>query len=187
MWIYPFWFGHFINLRRVRWHSSNDQYSPQLQYDAGKKMVDCWTCVAGLGWRDIWGGCDRQRGLEIRPWDDTRHLNTTNAGLSVHLIRTRSCVSTHDLLESRLLLCCMYIHSLALSLRFMPEPNLPPLFVYESEASVPAGVDSTQAVVIDRLSTQLPELPSVRRMRLVETYGILREHSFTLVVRKSKC
>ncbi|XP_048053679.1 glutamyl-tRNA(Gln) amidotransferase subunit B, mitochondrial isoform X1 [Megalobrama amblycephala] len=65
--------------------------------------------------------------------------------------------------------------------RFMPEPNLPPLFVYESEASVPAGVDPTQAVVIDRLSTQLPELPSVRRMRLVETYGILREHSFTLV------
>ncbi|XP_051757766.1 glutamyl-tRNA(Gln) amidotransferase subunit B, mitochondrial [Ctenopharyngodon idella] len=65
--------------------------------------------------------------------------------------------------------------------RFMPEPNLPPLFVYESEASVPAGVDPAQAVVIDRLSAQLPELPSVRRMRLVETYGILREHSFTLV------
>jgi len=66
----------------------------------------------------------------------------------------------------------------------MPEPNLPPLFVYESEASVPAGVDSAQVVVIDRLSAQLPELPSVRRTRLVETYGILREHSFTLVVRK---
>ncbi|KAG1956816.1 glutamyl-tRNA(Gln) amidotransferase subunit B, mitochondrial [Pimephales promelas] len=65
--------------------------------------------------------------------------------------------------------------------RFMPEPNLPPLFVYESEASVPAGLDSAQVVVIDRLSAQLPELPSVRRTRLVETYGILREHSFTLV------
>ncbi|XP_056121066.1 glutamyl-tRNA(Gln) amidotransferase subunit B, mitochondrial [Rhinichthys klamathensis goyatoka] len=65
--------------------------------------------------------------------------------------------------------------------RFMPEPNLPPLFVYESEASVPAGVDSAQVVVIDRLSAQLPELPSVRRTRLVETYGVLREHSFTLV------
>lgn len=65
--------------------------------------------------------------------------------------------------------------------RFMPEPNLPPLFVYESEASVPAGADSTQLVLIDRLSSQLPELPSVTRTRLVETYGILREHSFTLV------
>uniref|UniRef100_A0A673MRR3 Glutamyl-tRNA(Gln) amidotransferase subunit B, mitochondrial n=1 Tax=Sinocyclocheilus rhinocerous TaxID=307959 RepID=A0A673MRR3_9TELE len=69
--------------------------------------------------------------------------------------------------------------------RFMPEPNLPPLFVYESEASVPAGVDPAQVVVIDRLSGQLPELPSVKRTRLVETYDILQEHSFTLVVRKS--
>lgn len=67
----------------------------------------------------------------------------------------------------------------------MPEPNLPPLFVYESEASVAAGVDPAQVVVIDRLSAQLPELPSVKRTRLVETYGILQEHSFTLVVRKS--
>ncbi|KAL0203782.1 hypothetical protein M9458_001800, partial [Cirrhinus mrigala] len=63
----------------------------------------------------------------------------------------------------------------------MPEPNLPPLFVYESEASVPGGVDPAQVVVIDRLSTQLPELPSVKRTRLVETHGILQEHSFTLV------
>ncbi|XP_073692603.1 glutamyl-tRNA(Gln) amidotransferase subunit B, mitochondrial [Garra rufa] len=65
--------------------------------------------------------------------------------------------------------------------RFMPEPNLPPLFVYESEASVPVGVDPAQVVVIDRLSAQLPELPSVKRTRLVETHGILQEHSFTLV------
>ncbi|XP_016148065.1 glutamyl-tRNA(Gln) amidotransferase subunit B, mitochondrial [Sinocyclocheilus grahami] len=65
--------------------------------------------------------------------------------------------------------------------RFMPEPNLPPLFVYDSEASVPAGIDPAQVVVIERLSGQLPELPSVKRTRLVETYGILQEHSFTLV------
>ncbi|XP_051993532.1 glutamyl-tRNA(Gln) amidotransferase subunit B, mitochondrial [Xyrauchen texanus] len=65
--------------------------------------------------------------------------------------------------------------------RFMPEPNLSPLFVYESDASVPGGVDPTQAVLIDRLQAQLPELPSVRRARLVEKYGILREHSFSLV------
>lgn len=67
----------------------------------------------------------------------------------------------------------------------MPEPNLPPLFVYDSEASVAAGVDPAQVVVIDRLRAQVPELPSVKRTRLVETYGILQEHSFTLVVRKS--
>ncbi|KAG7314171.1 hypothetical protein KOW79_022667 [Hemibagrus wyckioides] len=65
--------------------------------------------------------------------------------------------------------------------RFMPEPNLPPLFVYEGVASVPDGIDPAQAVVIDRLKAQLPELPGVKRTRLMEEYGILPEHSFTLV------
>ncbi|KAG9259940.1 glutamyl-tRNA(Gln) amidotransferase subunit B, mitochondrial [Astyanax mexicanus] len=65
--------------------------------------------------------------------------------------------------------------------RFMPEPNLPPLFVYEGVASVPAGVDPAQVVLIDRLEAELPELPGVRRARLVEQYRILPEHSFTLV------
>ncbi|XP_072526527.1 glutamyl-tRNA(Gln) amidotransferase subunit B, mitochondrial [Salminus brasiliensis] len=65
--------------------------------------------------------------------------------------------------------------------RFMPEPNLPPLFVYGGMASVPASVDPAQVVVIDRLKAELPELPGVRRARLVEQYRILPEHSFTLV------
>ncbi|KAI7811188.1 glutamyl-tRNA(Gln) amidotransferase subunit B, mitochondrial [Triplophysa rosa] len=65
--------------------------------------------------------------------------------------------------------------------RFMPEPNLPPLYVYESDACVPADVDPAQVVVIDRIRAQVPELPPARRVRLVETYGILLEHSFTLV------
>ncbi|GAA6072570.1 glutamyl-tRNA(Gln) amidotransferase subunit B, mitochondrial, partial [Tachysurus ichikawai] len=65
--------------------------------------------------------------------------------------------------------------------RFMPEPNLPPLFVYEGVASVPDGFDPAHVVVIDRLKAQLPELPGVNRMRLMEEYGILPEHSFTLV------
>uniref|UniRef100_A0AAR2JCQ6 Asn/Gln amidotransferase domain-containing protein n=1 Tax=Pygocentrus nattereri TaxID=42514 RepID=A0AAR2JCQ6_PYGNA len=65
--------------------------------------------------------------------------------------------------------------------RFMPEPNLPPLFVYEDEASVPAGVNPTQVVMIDRLKAELPELPGVRRARMVDQYKILPEHSFTLV------
>ncbi|KAL6466838.1 hypothetical protein MHYP_G00246420, partial [Metynnis hypsauchen] len=65
--------------------------------------------------------------------------------------------------------------------RFMPEPNLPPLFIYEDEASVPAGVNPTQVVMIDRLKAELPELPGVRRARMVDQYKILPEHSFTLV------
>nr|XP_020484565.1 glutamyl-tRNA(Gln) amidotransferase subunit B, mitochondrial [Labrus bergylta] len=65
--------------------------------------------------------------------------------------------------------------------RFMPEPNLPPLIVYEDNASLPTGVDASQAVVVQKIRERLPELPSVKRDRLVETYGILPEHSFTLV------
>ncbi|XP_062865267.1 glutamyl-tRNA(Gln) amidotransferase subunit B, mitochondrial [Trichomycterus rosablanca] len=65
--------------------------------------------------------------------------------------------------------------------RFMPEPNLPPLFVYEDVDSVPDGVDLAHVVVIDRLGAQLPELPGQKRIRLVDEYGLLPEHSFTLV------
>lgn len=72
--------------------------------------------------------------------------------------------------------------TLPLPFRFMPEPNLPPLIVYEDNASLPAGIDACQAVVVHEIREGLPELPSVRRDRLVQTYGILPEHSFTLVV-----
>ncbi|XP_077381513.1 glutamyl-tRNA(Gln) amidotransferase subunit B, mitochondrial [Festucalex cinctus] len=65
--------------------------------------------------------------------------------------------------------------------RFMPEPNLPPLMVYEDPASVPAGADARRTVVLQTLRAELPELPAVRRDRLVETYDILPEHSFTLL------
>uniref|UniRef100_A0A8C4I3R1 Glutamyl-tRNA(Gln) amidotransferase subunit B, mitochondrial n=1 Tax=Dicentrarchus labrax TaxID=13489 RepID=A0A8C4I3R1_DICLA len=66
-------------------------------------------------------------------------------------------------------------------IRFMPEPNLPPLIVYEDNASLPTGIDACQAVVVETIRKVLPELPSVKRDRLVQTYGILPEHSFTLV------
>lgn len=66
--------------------------------------------------------------------------------------------------------------------RFMPEPNLPPLIVYEDNASLPTGIDACQAVVVQKIREGLPELPGVKRDRLVQTYGILPEHSFTLVV-----
>uniref|UniRef100_A0A4W5MN99 Glutamyl-tRNA(Gln) amidotransferase subunit B, mitochondrial n=1 Tax=Hucho hucho TaxID=62062 RepID=A0A4W5MN99_9TELE len=65
--------------------------------------------------------------------------------------------------------------------RFMPEPNLPPLMVYEACSTAPPGVAPSQLVVLEEVRERLPELPSVRRQRLVETYGILPEHSFTLV------
>ncbi|XP_049900677.1 glutamyl-tRNA(Gln) amidotransferase subunit B, mitochondrial isoform X2 [Epinephelus moara] len=65
--------------------------------------------------------------------------------------------------------------------RFMPEPNLPPVIVYEDNASLPTGIDACQAVVVQKIKEGLPELPSVKRDRLVQTYGILPEHSFTLV------
>uniref|UniRef100_A0A1A8PKR0 Glutamyl-tRNA(Gln) amidotransferase subunit B, mitochondrial n=1 Tax=Nothobranchius rachovii TaxID=451742 RepID=A0A1A8PKR0_9TELE len=65
--------------------------------------------------------------------------------------------------------------------RFMPEPNLPPLIVFEDNATLPPGVDSSQAVVVQKIKEGLPELPSVKREHLVQAYGILPEHSFTLV------
>ncbi|XP_072240971.1 glutamyl-tRNA(Gln) amidotransferase subunit B, mitochondrial [Leuresthes tenuis] len=65
--------------------------------------------------------------------------------------------------------------------RFMPEPNLPPLVVYEDNASLPPGIDACQVVVVQKIKEGLPELPSVKRDRLVQTYDILPEHSITLV------
>ncbi|XP_051897464.1 glutamyl-tRNA(Gln) amidotransferase subunit B, mitochondrial isoform X2 [Pristis pectinata] len=64
--------------------------------------------------------------------------------------------------------------------RFMPEPNLPPLIIYDNE-TLPSHVNPQQVVNIDCIHEQLPELPNVKRTRLVEKYGILVEHSFTLV------
>ena len=65
----------------------------------------------------------------------------------------------------------------------MPEPNLPPLVVYEDQGSVPAGLLGMEGVVVlEALREGLPELPSVKRGRLVHSYGLLPEHSFTLVV-----
>ncbi|KYO46326.1 glutamyl-tRNA(Gln) amidotransferase subunit B, mitochondrial isoform X1 [Alligator mississippiensis] len=64
--------------------------------------------------------------------------------------------------------------------RFMPEPNLPPLILYDAK-SLPANIDDQQVVNIDWIQERLPDLPSVKRVRLVEQYGILPEHSFTLL------
>uniref|UniRef100_A0ABI7Y2A6 Glutamyl-tRNA(Gln) amidotransferase subunit B, mitochondrial n=1 Tax=Felis catus TaxID=9685 RepID=A0ABI7Y2A6_FELCA len=65
-------------------------------------------------------------------------------------------------------------------LGFMPEPNLPPLLLYDT-ASLPAGADPQQVINIDRIREQLPELPSETREKLIQQYGILPEHSFALL------
>ncbi|XP_042664149.1 glutamyl-tRNA(Gln) amidotransferase subunit B, mitochondrial isoform X2 [Tyto alba] len=64
--------------------------------------------------------------------------------------------------------------------RFMPEPNLPPLILYDAK-SLPANMNHQQVVNIDWIHERLPDLPSVKRAKLVERYGILPEHSFTLL------
>lgn len=64
--------------------------------------------------------------------------------------------------------------------RFIPEPNLPPLVLYDS-ASLPVGADPQQVINIDQIREQLPELPSVTREKLIQQYGMLPEHSFTLL------
>ncbi|KAL1778310.1 hypothetical protein HispidOSU_029106 [Sigmodon hispidus] len=64
--------------------------------------------------------------------------------------------------------------------RFMPEPNLPPLVLYDA-TSLPSDADSQQVINIDQLRDMIPELPSATRERLAQQYGILSEHSFTLL------
>ncbi|XP_021013314.1 glutamyl-tRNA(Gln) amidotransferase subunit B, mitochondrial [Mus caroli] len=64
--------------------------------------------------------------------------------------------------------------------RFMPEPNLPPLVLYD-DTSLPQGADSQQVINVDQLRDMLPELPSATRERLVQQYGMLPEHSFALL------
>ncbi|KAK7805080.1 hypothetical protein U0070_003013 [Myodes glareolus] len=67
-------------------------------------------------------------------------------------------------------------------LGFMPEPNLPPLVLYDA-TSLPSDADSQQVINIDQLRDTLPELPSATRERLVQQYGMLPEHSFALLAK----
>ncbi|XP_007433478.2 glutamyl-tRNA(Gln) amidotransferase subunit B, mitochondrial [Python bivittatus] len=63
--------------------------------------------------------------------------------------------------------------------RFMPEPNLPPLILYDAK-SLPTHISGQQVVNIDWIRERLPDLPSAKRAKLVERYGIQPQHSFTL-------
>uniref|UniRef100_A0A2I3RE40 Glutamyl-tRNA(Gln) amidotransferase subunit B, mitochondrial n=1 Tax=Pan troglodytes TaxID=9598 RepID=A0A2I3RE40_PANTR len=86
------------------------------------------------------------------------------------------------LLVSFFLLCTMSMRDKEgkQDYRFMPEPNLPPLVLYDA-TSLPAGADPQQVINIDQIRETLPELPSVTREKLVQQYGMLLEHSFTLL------
>ncbi|XP_004402479.1 PREDICTED: glutamyl-tRNA(Gln) amidotransferase subunit B, mitochondrial [Odobenus rosmarus divergens] len=64
--------------------------------------------------------------------------------------------------------------------RFMPEPNLPPLLLYDT-ASLPPGADPQQVINIDWIRDRLPELPGKTREKLIQKYGMLPEHSFALL------
>uniref|UniRef100_A0A8C6VPT3 Glutamyl-tRNA(Gln) amidotransferase subunit B, mitochondrial n=1 Tax=Naja naja TaxID=35670 RepID=A0A8C6VPT3_NAJNA len=63
--------------------------------------------------------------------------------------------------------------------RFMPEPNLPPLVLYDAK-SLPAHINDQQVINIDCIRETLPDLPSVKRAKFVERYGLQTQHSFIL-------
>ncbi|XP_013923974.1 PREDICTED: glutamyl-tRNA(Gln) amidotransferase subunit B, mitochondrial [Thamnophis sirtalis] len=63
--------------------------------------------------------------------------------------------------------------------RFMPEPNLPPLILYDAK-SLPTHISDQQVINIDWIRETLPDLPSVKRAKFVERYGIQIQHSFIL-------
>ena len=65
--------------------------------------------------------------------------------------------------------------------RFMPEPNLPPLRVYDRETK-PGNVESNQVVNMDDIGASLPMLPEAKRDLLQRDYGLALEHSIIIVV-----
>lgn len=62
--------------------------------------------------------------------------------------------------------------------RYMPEPNLPPLRLFDSESGevVPSG-----QVDIGQLRRSMPELPSARRARYMQTLQVKPAQAVTLV------
>ncbi|XP_038055251.1 glutamyl-tRNA(Gln) amidotransferase subunit B, mitochondrial-like [Patiria miniata] len=64
--------------------------------------------------------------------------------------------------------------------RFMPEPNLPPLILYDN-ATIHTASDARSVVNIDEVRGRLPELPEAKRQRLVKDYGIRLDSAVKLV------
>jgi len=56
--------------------------------------------------------------------------------------------------------------------RFMPEPNLPPLRLYNSSDLTTRGQSSRSKVVIETIADEIAKLPQEKRVELMEQHGI---------------
>ena len=63
--------------------------------------------------------------------------------------------------------------------RFMPEPNLPPVYVYDDQ-SLP--MTNSSVVNMDAIQSQMPELPNQLRTRLQQDYNLSLETINVLLV-----
>lgn len=66
--------------------------------------------------------------------------------------------------------------------RFMPEPNLPPLHLFDNN-TINSVSNSSEMINIDDFFHKLLPLPEETRVRLEQQYGISRNNSMMLVVR----
>ncbi|XP_014680431.1 PREDICTED: glutamyl-tRNA(Gln) amidotransferase subunit B, mitochondrial-like [Priapulus caudatus] len=55
--------------------------------------------------------------------------------------------------------------------RFMPEPNLPPLRIYDSSDAV-SHLDAHQVINVDDIRASIPTLPAAKRTHLVDVCGL---------------
>ncbi|XP_049828329.1 glutamyl-tRNA(Gln) amidotransferase subunit B, mitochondrial isoform X1 [Schistocerca gregaria] len=69
--------------------------------------------------------------------------------------------------------------------RYMPEPNLPPLWLLIDDKPLPENVDSRELVNVEALRKELPEMPEETRNKLIQNYALSLETVFILV-RESK-
>lgn len=69
-----------------------------------------------------------------------------------------------------------------LDYRFMPEPNLPPLHLYDDK-SMPEGVKPSDVISIDAIQKRLPELPNQMRERLQGQHGLTLLQAALIVVQ----
>ncbi|ELU14023.1 hypothetical protein CAPTEDRAFT_197011 [Capitella teleta] len=64
--------------------------------------------------------------------------------------------------------------------RFMPEPNLPPLHVY-NDVTAPSCLDPSQIVNVDEIRRNLPPLPAELRNKLTEDHGMSLQNADMIV------
>ncbi|XP_049785624.1 glutamyl-tRNA(Gln) amidotransferase subunit B, mitochondrial [Schistocerca cancellata] len=65
--------------------------------------------------------------------------------------------------------------------RYMPEPNLPPLWLLIDDKPLPENVDSRELVNVEQLRKELPEMPEETRNKLIQNYALSLETVFILV------